>query len=293
MINYKISKINSKVSFITDVIFPLVILTLLLISIPSLLSFPDTAHYIHFFVLAIAILVMFPVLRLWPWRRPFRAEWNDKGVTVFYPGGRNNLIEWNNVDEIDIEGEKLEIIKKVVPVIWFFHVGKFSANAAVWNIKSGRPWFGGNLNFIHLKINGRWINIPVPKTADTFEPVMSLLYKLHKNSILQSRPKKLELRSLARPAQIAAIASIPIIALSFFIVEGGLSTVIPFLLLLILLLFVLFILALISWHAFVKQKTLFAGFAVFGRWAYIPGFIFLAIFSIFVFPLIKALIKFL
>ncbi len=295
VISYEIHKGKSVIAWII-LLVPLVLVFFLIVAIVgSGKNVSSVGAALWVFLPLIIFSSFLFIRRLLPWRQPYRVEWSDVAITIRYPNSKETNIPWSDIREIVLEGERLEALKKLVPSISFFYIGHFTWNAAFWAEGSGRPWFGSGYSFIHLfTTNKRWITVPIPNEMS--EAVTQLLHKLFESKILKIEVRKLR-PWFARFIQVIAVAAIPIpilLALLTTFTLGGLQSTIVGIFISLLSavgLSLLLLLLILAFNAFFRQQTTIEGLTVFGRWAYLPGCIYLLIAGLIIYFIAGSIFK--
>jgi len=280
-ISYSIHKENSKISLVTDAIIPLILaiasIFIIKIYIPKIQENSMFTFTVGFMFLIVLISFGFIYMRLMPWKHPFRARWDNKGIVFESHKRKHKSFHWQNVKSISVEGEGgLDFLKRITPLLF---IGKFSWNAMFWSIKSGRFWLTPGLVFFHFTLkNGKHRMVPFPRNR-----VREATKYLEKISSKHGK-EKLEVKHLSNPKikkTLWILTAVAFFATSFMkiVFDSDNSFLMVFFLILVTVLTIstsLFILYL-AYRSFRYRKTIVGGLTLRGNVAYLVGLIYLGI----------------
>lgn len=281
---YKINKISSKIGFTTDVIFPLIIVVLLTIFIITekadyLANYGENGlglykTYAYGAALSIGILIAWITWRLLPWPKPFWVSWSDQGINFESPWRAQQQIQWNQVSTFSIEGgQKFDILKKIIPVIY---LGNYSWNAILLSVSSGHYWLADKNGFVHFQTkDNQHILIPVPyEYLERASQLLATNLQLKESSLAPQKSKKTILWWVGLMFALSVI--LPILY-GFTLPEGSTGLIIFQLILFLTMGLSGGVFLYLAYLAFFKKRTIIGGITVTGAWAYIVGFIWLAL----------------
>ena len=279
---YSIHKENSKISLITDALVPLILIIasifiIIKIFIPKISENSMFIFSVVFTAIPVVLLLIFMWMRLAPWKRPFRARWNNQGIVFESHKGKQNSFHWKEIKDIRIEGSgKLDFLKRITPLTF---IDKFSWNAIFWCLKSGRFWINPKLVFFHFTLkNNKHFMIPVPENkAKEIKKYLEKISSKHGKEDLKVKSFSLpKIRKVIWVSiVIAFFASLLLQILKFidssndlFLWFIGIFVGIMFLM---TILFVLYM----AYHSFRYRQVILKGFVMKGRLALMAGFVYL------------------